>query len=285
MKFIPHINPYHYNSLMKKCREFFEAQGLIECSLNNRITILAACESPETVVSFEYLGKSWSLQQTTQMLLEEQLLLEGESCKNGFYNISTSYRNEQNPIEGRHCLIFPMAELELLTDMDGMVEFQKNLLEHLGFGPKASYVEVNYVDMCEKYGVTELTHEHEGLMGKEYGNVVFLKYFPSEESFWNMARCQNPKFCKKVDVLLGSSSIKMMETIGSAERSVDVKQMRESFETISDGKYAGLLYEKFGKDRVDQEMDEYLSYKMFQRSGMGIGITRLMDVMISLNLL
>ena len=35
-----------------------------------------------------------------------------------------------------------------------------------------------------------------------------------------------------------------METIGSAERSVDVEEMVTRFKTISDGGYAQILYDK-----------------------------------------
>ena len=49
----------------------------------------------------------------------------------------------------------------------------------------------------------------------------------------------------------------------------------ELFCTISDGKYASLLYSLFGKDRVEAELKEYLTLDFFPRFGAGIGITRL----------
>ena len=57
----------------------------------------------------------------------------------------------------------------------------------------------------------------------------------------------------KIDVILGG-----METIGSAERSTNVDEMQDMFHTISDGEYAQLLYDLFGKDRVEKELDEFL---------------------------
>ena len=68
-----------------------------------------------------------------------------------------------------------------------------------------------------------------------------------------------------------------METIGSAERSADTKEMHDQFHTISDGGYAKLLYDKFGYDRVEKELDEFLSYNFFPRYGGGIGVNRLMS--------
>ena len=68
-----------------------------------------------------------------------------------------------------------------------------------------------------------------------------------------------------------------METIGSAERSTDKEQMRETFYTISDGEYAQLIIDKFGKERVEAELEEFLSNDFFPRSGGGIGVTRIMQ--------
>ena len=51
--------------------------------------------------------------------------------------------------------------------------------------------------------------------------------------------------------------------------------MRHMFHTISDGKYANILFSQFTKERVEKELNEYLSYEMIPRVGGGIGITRL----------
>jgi hypothetical protein len=55
--------------------------------------------------------------------------------------------------------------------------------------------------------------------------------------------------------------------------------MRTTFHTISDGGYAQLLYRKFGKERVEAELDEFLDFDFFPRSGGGIGITRLISAL------
>ena len=77
---------------------------------------------------------------------------------------------------------------------------------------------------------------------------------------------------RKIDVILNG-----METIGSAERSTDKEQMRETFYTISDGKYAQLIIDLFGKERVEKELEEFLEFDFFPRSGGGIGVTRIMQ--------
>ena len=56
--------------------------------------------------------------------------------------------------------------------------------------------------------------------------------------------------------------------------------MEERFKTISEGKYAQILYDKFGQERVDNEMNEFLCHNFIVRSGGGIGLTRLISSML-----
>ena len=96
-----------------------------------------------------------------------------------------------------------------------------------------------------------------------------------EKDFWNMKRHeQTPEFAKKIDVILCGQ-----ETIGSAERSCDVRQMRESFFSLEGGKYSEKLFELFGYDRVINELNEFLENKFFPRVGAGVGVTRLIRAM------
>ncbi len=60
---------------------------------------------------------------------------------------------------------------------------------------------------------------------------------------------------KKIDAILCG-----METVGSAERSCNPDEMYEYFLTTSNGMYAQLLFNHFGKDRVLKELYEYLSF-------------------------
>jgi len=55
--------------------------------------------------------------------------------------------------------------------------------------------------------------------------------------------------------------------------------MRYNFLNQSDGKYAQTLFDKFGKDRVMAELDEYLDNDFFPRWGFGLGMMRLISAM------
>jgi aspartyl/asparaginyl-tRNA synthetase len=247
-------------------RDFFLQKGFIEVATQPNLTILSACENPHSVTKFDYVGQVWPLPQTGQMILEEVLLSNPELP--GCFCISTSYRQEKNPIPGRHELIFPMFEFESKGSMKDMIKLESELLKHLGFNQP---VEVKYDDVCEEYdGVPILENEHESRMWKEKGSVVSLQFFPRRTNpFWNMKNNAGEIF-NKVDVILYGQ-----ETIGSAERSCDVEKMREIFYTIENGAYCAKLFELFGKERVEAELEDFLSFDFFPRFGGGIGMTRL----------
>lgn len=259
-------NTLAYNSLVQKMREFFLSKNFVEVPTQSRLSILAACENPHSIATFNYNGEIWPLPQTGQMWLEHELLQNPHW--DGCFCISTSYRQEKNPIAGRHELIFPMFEFESKGGMKELLKLESELLAHLGFD---SPVEVNYDDVCQEYGGVEiLEDEHESRMWKEKGPVVSLQHFPLRTNpFWNMKHNETNIF-NKVDVILYGQ-----ETIGSAERSCDVEEMKHNFYTIENGKYAAKLFELFGKERVEAELEQFLSYNFFPRFGGGIGLTRM----------
>ena len=256
-----------YNELVQKMRSFFLERGFIEVPTQSRLSILAACENPHSVKTFEYGGLVWPLPQTGQMWLEHELLMNPEW--KGVFCISTSYREEKNPIPGRHELIFPMFEFESKGGMKELIKLEGDLLSYLGFAD--GMVEVDYEDMCDEYDdATILEDEHESRMWKEIGPVISLQHFPRRTNpFWNMKNKDGEIF-NKVDVILYGQ-----ETIGSAERSCDIDTMKEMFYTIENGGYANKLFELFGKDRVEAELEEFLKFDFFPRFGGGIGMTRM----------
>ena len=105
------INTPKFNYVVQKLRSFFLARGFLECHTQNRLSILAACEDPSTITTFKYVNQTYPLPQTGQMWLEYELLKNPSYP--GYFCVSTSYRQEPNPIPGRHDLIFPMFEFEL----------------------------------------------------------------------------------------------------------------------------------------------------------------------------
>jgi aspartyl/asparaginyl-tRNA synthetase len=260
------IDPKKYTKTVDLLRSFFLSKGFLEVHTQNRLSILAACEDPETVATYEYNGEVWPLPQTGQMWLEYELLSKPEVP--GFFCVSTSYRQEPNPVPGRHEVIFPMFEFEMHGGVDDLREMELELCEHLGIPLENNSIKT-YGEWGKEFRSEELDHAHELGIGRG-----MITDFPEWTSpFWNMARNADDT-SKKIDVILDGK-----ETIGSAERSTDKEQMRETFHTISDGQYADLLFKLFGKERVEKELDEFLEFDFFPRSGGGIGVTRIMQAL------
>lgn len=259
-----------YDYVIRLLRQFFqEKKGFLEVPTQSRVSILAACEDPRTITTYSLGGVTYPLPQTGQMWLEWEIL-ENEDI-DGVFCIGTSYRDEPNPIPGRHYRVYPQIDFEARGDMNSLRAMEQELLTFLGFGYGKS---VPYEEVCSRYGVQFVEAEQETRLDKELGHTIFLESFPVRtHPFWNMKRAANGLY-NKIDVLLYG-----METIGSSERESDPVRMRESFFTISDGKYAKLLFDKFGKERVMKELDEYLALPMTPRFGAGIGITRLIRAM------
>lgn len=270
---IPLIDPLHYTTVLSKMRQFFIEKGFREVATQSRLSILAACEDPTTIATFNYAGQVWPLPQTGQMWLEYELLKSPHIP--GFFCTSTSFRNEPNPVPGRHDKIFPMFEFELRGGVSTLIALEQELLRFLGF--KDEFHIHTYKEMQKKYGVQELEHEHETRMNEDYGSLFFLTRFPNTTSpFWNMKQCnREPGIAHKVDVIMHG-----IETIGSAERSCSVPEMREQFYNISNGNYARLLFAQFTRQRVENELETFLAGSFVKRCGGGIGMTRMIRAML-----
>ena len=278
------INPikagnFHY--MVSKLREFFNQRYFFEAHTQSNLSVLSACENPDSVVSYVYCGKVWPQPQTGQMELEKILLNDKNLF--GVYTISTSFRDEANDINydpNRHDLIFPMFEFEFRGDIGDLMILERDLVGHLGFDSPChsiSYSSALVYLNCNPD--SEIKANEEALLGEYFGNAVQLTHFPEYTNpFWNMKREGN--ISKKINVLLYG-----LETIGSSERSCDPDKMRGTFYSIKEGAYANNLFHKFTKEAVVKELEEFLSLDFFPRSGGGIGLTRLNKALIKLGVL
>jgi aspartyl/asparaginyl-tRNA synthetase len=262
-----------YDKTVGLLRMYFKGKlGYTEVPTQSRLSILAACEDPKTISTFNFDGTDYPLPQTGQMWLEYELL-KNPNLK-GVYCISTSYRNEPNPIEGRHQKIFPMFEFEQHGNVSDLKDLEEDLLNFLGFKNDYpnDFKHTTYDIMCNSYITDILESEHEEFMAHDVGDVVFLSKFPKRtHPFWNMKQDDDDKnLFNKIDVILHGQ-----ETIGSAERSTSPDEMLTNFLNQTDGQYSQLLFDKFGKGRVMTELKEFLSHDFFPRFGGGIGVNRM----------
>lgn len=262
------MNILEYNYTITALRDFFRRKkNFVEVPVQSRTSILAACEDPKTISKFTFSGTEWPLPQTGQMWLEHELLNNPDLP--GVFCISTSYRDEPNPVPGRHDKIFPMFEFESHGNMGDLERLEMELIEHLGF--VTNMEKLWYDSACTKCDTRIIEAEHEEMLCKD-APITLIHSFPRRtHPFWNMKQSTFSKdLFNKIDIIIHG-----METIGSAERSCNPEEMRENFYTISNGEYAGLLFKHFGKERVELELNAYLDHKFFPRFGGGIGITRL----------
>jgi len=259
-------NTFHYSFMVRQLRSFFQDQkGFIEVPTQSRTSILAACEDPENITEYTIGHQTFPLPQTGQMWLEYEILKNPELP--GTFCISTSYRDEQSPIEGRHQRVFPMFEFEAHGTFDDLKKLEEELLLFLGF---EAPIPINYSKTAQSLETDIIEACHEMVLEKKYGSSISLEKFPVHTNpFWNM-KSEDEMVYNKIDILLHG-----IETIGSGERETDVNRMYKRFFTIKNGRYADLLFSKFTRDRVLKELDEYLALPMIPRFGGGIGITRL----------
>ncbi len=271
------FTPLEFNCLIQKLRGFFLSKNCIEVFPQPDLSILAACEDPKTVRSFEFDGNIWPLPQTNQMHLERILMTNPEL--EGLFCLTASYRDEPNPIPQRHLKNFQMWEAEKKGDFHDLLKTLSELVVELGLVDKTEDIPFfTYNQLCEHYNTDLLTSEHETKMWHEFGDVVGITHFGSKTSpFFNMSSAgydNGEEIFNKCDLIICGQ-----ETFGSAERSCDIEKMRQNFYTISEGEYSKLLFEKFGKDRVEKELEEFLSLEMSNRWGFGMGVQRLMRAM------
>ena len=145
------------------------AKGFLEVHTQNRLSILAACEDPTTIATYNYAGQLWPLPQTGQMWLEHELLTRPDVP--GFFCISTSYRQEPNPVAGRHELIFPMFEFEFPGTIVDLEKMERELMDYLTWSDGENIVAKDYLEWCDIYGVKELEHEHEEKMCQNFNGM------------------------------------------------------------------------------------------------------------------
>tara|TARA_Y100000996_G_scaffold258170_1_gene203208 strand:- start:4873 stop:5703 length:831 start_codon:yes stop_codon:yes gene_type:complete len=262
------ISPQKFTDTVGLLRSFFLDKGFLEVHTQNRLSILAACEDPFNVATYNYAGQIWPLPQTGQMWLEHELLSKPNS--EGFFCVSTSYRQEPNAIPGRHDIIFPMFEFEMPGDINDLKKMEYELVDYLGFKKPEEKTYKEWQKHFDMQYVWELEAKHENKMYDEFGTAMITDFPEFTSPFWNMSRYDDKDASKKIDVILGG-----METIGSAERSTDVDMMRDTFHTITKGEYSQLLFQLFGKDRVEAELEKFLEFDFFPRVGGGIGMTRM----------
>ena len=88
------IDPHEFNQVAEKLSSFFRGRGFVQSWTLSRTSILAACEDPATIATYEYAGTVYPLPQTGQMWLEHDILTNRNAYPHGLFCMSNSWRNE-----------------------------------------------------------------------------------------------------------------------------------------------------------------------------------------------
>lgn len=244
-------------------------------------SILAACEDPETLLSYteNSTGREFPLQQTNQMWLEYALLssIKERTAISGLYCITESHRDEiKQYMRAPNRIInkrFNMFEFEMLGGFAPFLDLFTDILIKLGI--KEDHIKrITYADACELLKQNRetyiLTDADEIWLNDTFAPCVLLTHFPERTNpFWNMHMLPDDT-AAKCDLILGG-----MECAGGAERSTNIPQQEYRFHSLPG--YKQKLYNEFGQKRVLDELDFYFSLltPLSIRSGCGIGLSRL----------
>ena len=96
------ISPKDFTSVTHQMRSFFLERGFLEVHTQNRLSILAACEDPTTVTTYEYAEQIWLFPK----LVDVVRIRTTTNPSIPVFLCLYFYRQEENPISGRHELIF-----------------------------------------------------------------------------------------------------------------------------------------------------------------------------------
>ena len=166
------IPPRDFDACVSKLREFFKYKMGLQKSILRAHTVYGCVRGSQTISTYNYGGKIWPLPQTAQMWLEDVLLSDPDL--KGAFTVSTSYRNEPDPVPGRHELTFPMFEFEMKGNMTDLENLMISLCKDLGFSQTdGSFPGGDYNNVAKMYGVKELEHEHEARLEDDYGPYTY----------------------------------------------------------------------------------------------------------------
>lgn len=256
----------NYDYVVSKLVEFAKCKGLLALDTSNPSTLAV---SNDRVAACDIGEYTFPVPQTTAMHLERAILDDGfYDSTPGYFSIMTSVRNEQDPVFGRDDRSFQLFEFVARGEEQDWKQWNLDLLLHLGFHDPFT---LTYEQARKRFDSSDIGAAEEWDLGRDEP-LIFLDYSPlSVEPHWFTRRMPNSDVVYDEAVL--AEGLRAMST---SLRSCDPDDMRERFHTTQNGKLAKSLFCHFGKERVIQELNEYLCKDLFSRFGGGISIWRLM---------
>ncbi len=259
-------NTLHYNAMVRSLRSFFQdKKGFIEVPAQSRPSIFAT-QTAESIGQFAVNNIPFPLPQSNLLCLDYEMLKNPEW--KGVYSISTRYQDDSTPEQESTCPIF---EFCVPGNCNDLKRFHDELLLFLGFEQS---IPLLYEEVCKKYETQSLQAYHKATLAQEISAVITLEDFPSRTfPFWNTKYAGNGVYHKSETLLHGIS------VITSQEQETNGEKLREGFFSLNQGKYAQSLVARFGKERVNRDLEEYLSLPMLDRFASTIDLSKLANAL------
>ena len=249
-----------YDKVIYKIRFFFKEKGFIEVFTQNNFSVIEPMTNSEL---FTQHSPEIYYPQTKQIQLD-QFLLENPQ-ESGFFSIS--YQFQENTL-------YPFIEF---TSNDNIRQFYTEFFNYMGLNQSVS--ENEYDDICNFYEINTLTDDIFSRINQDYGTISCIDNFPERvTSSWNIQWNDTESHYYKNMILINGINI-----MNLFEKSCNTVKMYNMFHT--DNIYLQQLYQRFGEDRVENELNEFLQKDFLPRIGGTIDITKIISIFFLFNLI
>ena len=168
----PYLRPYasplnlggREVKVIQRLREFFLSKGFVERYFDNRLSILAACEDPFNVSTYDYVGLRWP---HAQMRADVARAQHFDRQQRPWIFLRHKKQPRRKISRGRAPLcFFSLFEFEFAGGKEDLISLVKEMLLFLGY-PEDGMQRGTYESKAREYGVKTLENEHEARMCEE----------------------------------------------------------------------------------------------------------------------
>lgn len=235
-----------YHSVVTLVREFFSDRDFVEADIQSKVSLLSGFLNIDNIVTFHHKGRIWPVHSSNMLELDKWFLSNMDNVGDGVFCTTHSY--------SKNGKIRPLIEFEFNGHYKDAVNFVLEFTDFLGF--EEDYI-LQYDEICEHYSETDITNALKNNLREDFGNCCIIVDPPAvdDEVYWNVK--VDDKMTYNIDcILCGNVAIQ------SRELETDVDVMKTRFLAHPD--YQKLV-NTFGKNRVNSEIENYLSLDHFVR--------------------
>jgi len=271
--------------LLRGARRYLVDSDYTEVTVPHLTLATGSCENLNTLFGLDYWGRKTFLAQTGQLYLET-LVDEFEKV----YCLGPSFRAEPK-VDSRHLTEFPLLEIELVTDLKGLLKEIENLFtsmfkqvldsklsqfSHLQLPPYLKYKYSEAVNALNLEWGDDISAENEQKLIRGFGRPLFITHYPKEMKFFNMKADDNPvlDMVKSADLIVPYGG----ECVGAAEREYQYTQLKQRL--INSVMFKQLQKQGKGIEEFSWYLDYYKEKDRMPHAGCGIGLSRVIQYVL-----